>query len=83
MIQKEIQPHEMSIILQLMKSVSHSFVLKNRKKRKCKKKFDSKKQEMINKFQSFKGNCQEVQDLIREFDILSLLIWQKKAQKKQ
>ena len=38
---------------------------------------------MINKFQSFKGNCQEVQDLIREFDILSLLIWQKKAKKKQ
>ena len=65
-----------------MKSVSHSFVLKNRKKRKCKKKIDSKKQEMINKFQSFKGNCQEVQDLIREFDILSLLIWQKKETKK-
>ena len=37
---------------------------------------------MINKFQSFKGNCQEVQDLIREFDILSLLIWQKKETKK-
>ena len=74
MIQKEIQPHDMLITPQLMKSVStaryrYCLHIEEQKKDKVQKEIDSKKQGIINELQSVKGNCQGIQDLIREFDI--------------
>ena len=74
MIQKEIQPHEMPITPQLMKSVSaaldrYCLHLEEQEKDKLQKEIDSKKQEMINELQPVQENCQGMQYLIREFDI--------------
>ena len=73
-MQNKIQPHEMPITPEVMKSVSaardrYRPHLEEQKKGKVRKEIDSRKQEMINELQSVKENCQGMQDLIREFDI--------------